>query len=152
MLKNKKILLGVTGGIAAYKCAHLVRLFVKEGAEVRVVMTPAAEEFITPQTLSVLSRNPVLRDFFAQDKSWNNHVALAEWADLYLIAPLTANSLANMATGRCDNLLLAIYLSARSPVMAAPAMDLDMYQHDTVKRNLEAIAQHGVILLPADNG
>jgi phosphopantothenoylcysteine decarboxylase/phosphopantothenate--cysteine ligase len=151
-MKNKKILLGITGGIAAYKCAHLVRLLVKGGAEVRVIMTPSAEEFVTPQTLSVLSRNLVLRDFFAADKSWNNHVALAEWADLFLIAPLTANTLAKMAGGYCDNLLLAAYLSARSPVMAAPAMDLDMYGHEGVKKNLEIIAQHGVIIIPSEHG
>src|SRR5882724_1467635 len=114
MLQNKKIVLGITGGIAAYKCAHLVRLFVKEGASVRVILTKAATEFITPQTLSVLSKNEVLIDFFDSDFNWNNHVHLGEWADVLLIAPLTTNTLAKMVQGQSDNILLATYLSART--------------------------------------
>lgn len=152
MLRQKHILLGVTGGIAAYKCAHLVRLLVKEGAEVRVVMTKAATDFVTPNTLSVLSKNEVLIDFFDSDHNWNNHVRLAEWADLMLIAPLTANTLAKMAVGNCDNLLLACYLSARAKTVVAPAMDLDMYQHPTVKKNLEHLKNHGNSVIPAESG
>ncbi len=152
MLYQKKIILGITGGIAAYKCAHLVRLLVKEGAEVKVILTPAATQFITPQTLSVLSKNEVLTDFFDSDFNWNNHVHLAEWADLMLIAPLTANSLAKMASGICDSLLLATYLSARSKTIVAPAMDLDMYQHPTVKKNLETLTSFGNLVIPAETG
>lgn len=152
MLYQKKIILGITGGIAAYKCAHLVRLLVKEGAEVKVILTPAAAQFITPQTLSVLSKNEVLTDFFDSDFNWNNHVHLAEWADLMLIAPLTANSLAKMASGICDSLLLATYLSARSKTIVAPAMDLDMYQHPTVKKNLESLLSFGNLVIPAETG
>ncbi len=127
MLQNKKILLGVCGSIAAYKAAHLTRLLIKEGVEVRVVMTNAATKFITPLTLATLSKNPVLSDF-VKDKTgqWNNHVELGLWADVMIIAPASANTLAKMAHGLCDNLLLATYLSARCPVMIAPAMDLDI--------------------------
>lgn len=152
MLQNKKIVLGITGGIASYKCAFLVRLLVKEGAEVKVILTKAAAEFITPQTLSVLSKNTVLVDFFDADHNWNNHVHLAEWADVLLIAPLTANTLAKMAGGLCDNLLLATYLSARSKTIVAPAMDLDMYQHPAVKQNLEQIKTYGNLIIPAESG
>jgi phosphopantothenoylcysteine decarboxylase/phosphopantothenate--cysteine ligase len=152
MLQHKKIILGITGGIAAYKCAHLVRLLVKEGATVRVVMTPAAARFVTPETLSVLSRNQVLTDFFDKDFNWNNHVHLAEWADLMLIAPLTANTLAKMASGACDNLLLATYLSARVKTFVAPAMDLEMYRHPSVRVNLEKLRQDGVEIIPAETG
>ena len=152
MLLHKKIVLGITGGIAAYKCAHLVRLLVKEGAEVKVILTPSAEQFITPQTLSVLSKNEVLRDFFDSDFNWNNHVHLAEWADVLVIAPLTANTLAKMATGVCDNILLATYLSARTKTIVAPAMDLDMYRHHTVKKNLEIIRSFGNEIIPAETG
>ena len=152
MLRHKKIVLGVTGGIAAYKCAYLVRHLVKEGAQVKVIMTPAAAEFVSPKTLSVLSRNEVLVDFFDQDNNWNNHVQLGEWADLLLIAPLTANTLAKMASGLCDNLLLATYLSARSKTIVAPAMDLEMYQHPTVKKNLDTLGSFGNLVIPAERG
>lgn len=152
MLHQKKIVLGITGGIAAYKCAHLVRLLVKGGAEVKVILTPAATQFITPQTLSVLSKNEVISDFFDKDFNWNNHVHLAEWADVLLIAPLTANTLAKMASGACDSVLLATYFSARSKTIVAPAMDLDMYQHPTVKKNLETLIQHGNLVIPAESG
>lgn len=151
-LKNKHILLGVTGGIAAYKCAQLVRLFVKEGATVKVVMTRAAEDFVTARTLSVLSKEEVVKDFFDSNNNWNNHVALAEWADAMVIAPLTANSLAKLATGLCDNVLMACYLSARSKVFVAPAMDLDMYQHPTTKANLETLRRNGNLVIPAESG
>lgn len=152
MLHQKKIVLGITGGIAAYKCAHLVRLLVKSGAEVKVVLTPAATQFITPQTLSVLSKNEVISDFFDKNFNWNNHVHLAEWADVLLMAPLTANTLAKMASGTCDSVLLATYLSARSKTIVAPAMDLDMYQHPTVKKNLQTLVQHGNLVIPAESG
>jgi phosphopantothenoylcysteine decarboxylase / phosphopantothenate---cysteine ligase len=151
MLKGKKILLGVTGSIAAYKAALLVRLLVKEGAEVKVVMTQSAKDFITPLTLSVLSKNPVLSEFTNGDKGeWNNHVDLGLWADLLLIAPASANTLAKMANGICDNLLLAVYLSARCPVYVAPAMDADMLKHKATSDNLKRIASFGNnIIAPA---
>ncbi len=152
MLNGKKIILGITGGIAAYKCAILVRLLVKDGANVRVIMTKAAKEFITPQTLSVLSKNKVYSEFFDHDLTWNNHVELAEWADLLLIAPLTANSLAKMASGQCDNLLLATYFSARSIIMHAPAMDLEMYKHPTVAKNLKLLSSFGNYIIPPETG
>lgn len=152
VLQNKNIVLGISGGIAAYKCAHLVRLFVKAGAHVKVVMTPSAKEFVTPGTLSVLSKNEVLIDFFDVRSNWNNHVQLAEWADLILIAPATANTMAKMAQGICDNLLCAVYLSARSKVYIAPAMDLDMYQHPSTKSNLETLKNNGNIIIPAESG
>jgi phosphopantothenoylcysteine decarboxylase/phosphopantothenate--cysteine ligase len=153
VIANKKILLGITGGIAAYKCAHLVRLFIKKGAEVKVVMTPAATQFVTPETLSVLSKNPVVSEFFEKPThEWNNHVHLAEWADLFLIAPATANTLAKFATGVCDNIVNACYLSARSKVFIAPAMDLDMYQHPSTKQNLKILEGFGNIIIPAESG
>ncbi|MGZ3901561.1 MAG: bifunctional phosphopantothenoylcysteine decarboxylase/phosphopantothenate--cysteine ligase CoaBC, partial [Bacteroidia bacterium] len=152
MLHQKKIILGVTGGIAAYKCAQLVRLLIKEGAEVKVVMTKSAEDFITAKTLSVLSKNEVILDFFDSNNNWNNHVHLAEWADLLLIAPLTANTLSKMANGVCDNVLLATYLSARSKTIVAPAMDLDMFQHETTKSNLGKLISYGNIIIPAETG
>lgn len=152
MLYNKKIILAITGGIAAYKCAHLVRLFVKQGAQVKVILTPAAAQFVTPQTLSVLSKNEVIVDFFDANYNWNNHVQLAEWADLMVIAPLTANTLAKMATGLCDNVLLATYLSAKSKCFAAPAMDLDMFKHPTVTHNLETLIHNGTVIIPAETG
>ncbi len=151
-LKNKHILLGITGGIAAYKCANLVRLLVKEGAHVKVVMTKAAEDFVTARTLSVLSKEEVVTGFFDSNNNWNNHVALAEWADAMVIAPLTANSLAKLATGLCDNVVTACYLSARSKVFVAPAMDLDMYQHPTTKTNLETLHRNGTLVIPAESG
>ncbi len=153
MLHNKKILLGITGGIAAYKCAHLVRLFIKAGAEVKVVMTPSATQFVTPETLSVLSKNPVVSEFFEKPThEWNNHVHLAEWANLIVIAPATANSLAKFTTGVCDNIVTACYLSARSKVFIVPAMDLDMYQHPTTKANLKTLETNGNIIIPAESG
>jgi phosphopantothenoylcysteine decarboxylase / phosphopantothenate---cysteine ligase len=152
MLNRKKIVLGITGGIAAYKCAYLVRLLVKEGAEVKVILTSSASQFITPQTLSVLSKNEVIQDFFDANYNWNNHVNLAEWADILLIAPLTANSLAKMATGICDSVLLATYLSAKTKTVVAPAMDLDMYQHPTVKMNLKVLTGFGNLVIPAETG
>jgi phosphopantothenoylcysteine decarboxylase / phosphopantothenate---cysteine ligase len=152
MLHNKNIVLGITGGIAAYKCPHLIRLFVKQGANVKVIITEPATQFVTPQTLAVVSKNEVISNFFDKNNNWNNHVALAEWANLILIAPLTANSLAKMATGICDNVLLATYFSSKSKIMVAPAMDLDMYQHPTVKHNLQLLKQNGNLIIPAENG
>jgi phosphopantothenoylcysteine decarboxylase/phosphopantothenate--cysteine ligase len=144
MLKGKKILLGVTGSIAAYKAAHLVRLLVKEEAEVKVIMTPAALDFITPLTLSTLSGNPVLIQFQKKETGeWNNHVGLGLWADAIVIAPASANTLAKMATGLCDNLLLATYLSARCPVFLAPAMDMDMLQHPSTQAAISKLQQFG---------
>jgi phosphopantothenoylcysteine decarboxylase/phosphopantothenate--cysteine ligase len=144
MLQGKKIVLGVTGSIAAYKAAVLTRLLVKAGAEVKVVMTNSAKEFITPLTLSTLSKNPVLTEFIKDETGqWNNHVEIGLWADLILIAPASANTLAKMAKGICDNLLLAVYLSARCPVFLAPAMDLDMLAHDSTQDNLKKIKSFG---------
>ena len=151
-LKNKHILLGITGGIAAYKCAHLVRLLIKEGAIVKVVMTKSAEEFISAKTLSVLSKNEVVTDFFDANNNWNNHVALAEWADAIIVAPLTANTLAKFATGICDNIVTACYLSVRNKVFVAPAMDLEMYQHPTTKHNIDILRKNGNIIIPAESG
>lgn len=153
MLSGKNILLGVTGSIAAYKSAFLTRLFIKAGANVKVVMTPASKDFITPLTLSTLSKNPVYSEFIANDKGeWNNHVDLAAWADVILIAPATADVIAKMSNGICDNLLLAVYLSAKSNVLIAPAMDLDMYQHPATKSNLKKLESFGNIIIPPDNG
>jgi phosphopantothenoylcysteine decarboxylase/phosphopantothenate--cysteine ligase len=155
VLKGKKILLGISGGIAAYKTASLVRLLVKEGAQVQVVMTPVAKDFVTPLTLSTLSKREVFSAFYDEqdkDAKWNNHVELALWADLLLIAPATANTLSKMAKGTCDNLLLAIYLSAKSPVYFAPAMDLDMYKHPTTLENFNKLQQFGNIMIPAESG
>jgi len=151
MLQGKKIVLGITGSIAAYKSAVLTRLLVKAGAEVKVVMTDSAKTFITPLTLSTLSKNPALSEFIKDESGqWNNHVDLGLWADAMIIAPASANTIAKMASGRCDNLLMAVYLSARCPVFLAPAMDLDMLQHDTTKENLKKIASFGnKILDPA---
>ena len=153
MLAGKNILLGITGSIAAYKSAFLTRLLVKAGANVKVVMTPAAKDFITPLTLSTLSKNPVYSEFIANKQGeWNNHVELALWADYILIAPATADVMAKMSTGICDNLLLAVYLSAKSPVLVAPAMDLDMFQHPTTEENLKKIKSFGNIIIPPDSG
>mgnify|MGYP000539424411 CR=1 FL=1 len=150
-MQGKKIILGVTGSIAAYKSATLVRLLVKAGAEVRVIMTPSAKDFITPLTMSVVSKHPVGCDYFnPADGTWNNHVDLGCWADLLLIAPLSASTLSKMATGNCDNLLMAVYLSARCPVMVAPAMDLDMWKHFTTRQNIDLLVKHGVrVIQPA---
>ena len=151
MLQDKKILLGVSGSIAAYKTAILTRLLVKAGAEVKIVMTAAATEFVTPLSLSTLSKNPVLVDLTEND-SWANHVMLGRWADVMLIAPLSCNTLSKMATGLCDNLLMAVYLSATCPVVVAPAMDEDMWHHGTTKKNLETIKGFGNYIIPVDNG
>lgn len=152
-LKGKHIILGITGSIAAYKAAILVRLLVKEGAEVKVIMTPLAKEFITPLTLATLSKNPILVDFFnPENGDWNSHVDLGLWADLYLIAPASANTIAKMASGVADNLLLTTYLSAKCPVMVAPAMDLDMYKHPATQRNIETIQGIGNIVIEAATG
>ena len=154
ILSGKKILLGISGGIAAYKTAILVRLFIKNGAEVKVVMTPDAKEFITPLTLSTLSKNPVHSSFTSddQDETWNNHIELGMWADLILICPATANTLSKMANGNCDNLLIAVYLSAKCPVYFAPAMDLDMYKHQSTKDSISKLLENGNILIPAETG
>jgi phosphopantothenoylcysteine decarboxylase/phosphopantothenate--cysteine ligase len=150
MLRDKKILLGVTGSIAAYKSAVLTRLLVKAGAVVKVVMTPAAADFITPLTLSTLSKNPVLTEFVKDNTGqWNNHVELGLWADAMVIAPASANTLAKMANGLCDNLLLATYLSARCPVFFAPAMDLDMLQHPSTQNNIQKLKSYSNILIDA---
>lgn len=151
MLSGKKILLGVTGSIAAYKSILLVRLLVKEGAEVKVVMTPSANDFVSGLTLSTLSKNEVLTDLF-DEHSWSNHVALGRWADLMVIAPLSCNTLSKMAHGACDNLLLAVYLSATCPVVMAPAMDEDMWRHPATKNNVEALLDHGCQLIPVESG
>ncbi len=151
MLQNKKILLGVTGSIAAYKAAILTRLLVKAGAEVKIVMTSSAKDFVTPLSLSTLSKNPVLADLTEND-SWANHVMLGRWADVMLIAPLSCNTLAKMATGLCDNLLMAVYLSATCPVVVAPAMDEDMWLHGTTKNNLETLRIFGNHIIPVENG
>ncbi len=153
MLKGKRIILGVTGGIAAYKIPLLVRELKKLEADVQCIMTPASCDFVSPLTLATLSQNPVCIDFWnKKDGTWTNHVELGMWADLMVIAPLTANTLAKMTHGNCDNLLLATYLSAKCPVLIAPAMDLDMYAHPTTTQNLEQLAQHGVLIAPAQHG
>ncbi|MDP4600910.1 MAG: bifunctional phosphopantothenoylcysteine decarboxylase/phosphopantothenate--cysteine ligase CoaBC [Polaribacter sp.] len=155
VLSGKKILLGITAGIAAYKSANLVRLFIKLGAEVKVMMTPASKDFITPLTLSTLSKNPVHSSFYDQENDnelWNNHVELGLWADYLLIAPATANTLSKMANGTCDNLVLATYLSAKCPVYFAPAMDLDMYKHSSTKENLQKLESFGNRMIPATSG
>jgi len=153
MLQGKKIILGVTGSIAAYKSAQLIRLLVKEGAEVKVIMTTLAKEFITPLTLATLAKNPVLVDFFdPTNGNWNSHVDLGLWADAYLIAPATANTIGKMAAGIADNLLLTTYLSAKCPVFIAPAMDLDMFAHPAMQRNLESLKSIGNIIIEPSFG
>lgn len=152
-ITNKKVLLGISGGIAAYKIPELVRLLVKAGAEVRVVMTPMAHHFVTAQTLSTLSKNPVLTHFFKNDQGeWNNHVELGLWADAFIIAPAGANTIGKMAQGINDNLLLTTYLSARCPVFFAPAMDLDMFQHPSVKANINTLVKQGCHYIAPGNG
>lgn len=156
VLSGKKVLLGITGGIAAYKTPLLVRALVKKGAEVKVVMTPSALDFVTPLTLSTLSNHPVVSSFTAEGDSdhpaWNNHVELALWADLFLIAPATSNTLSSMAHARCNNLLLACYLSAQCPIFIAPAMDLDMYAHPANQANMEKLLSFGHSIFPAQEG
>jgi phosphopantothenoylcysteine decarboxylase/phosphopantothenate--cysteine ligase len=152
-LQGKKIILCITGSIAAYKAACLLRGLVKQGAEVQVVMTPYAKEFITPLTLSTLSGRPVLCDFFTRsDGQWNSHVDLGLWADLLIVAPATAATMGKMANGVCDNLLVTTYLSAKCPVMIAPAMDLDMFQHPSTKRNIEQLKSYGNIIIEPATG
>ena len=153
MLAGKRIIVGVTGSIAAYKAAILVRLLVKAGAEVRVLMTPLAKEFITPLTLATLSKHPILVEFFnPENGEWNSHVSLGEWADAYLIAPATANTIAKMATGTADNLLLTTYLSARCPVFVAPAMDLDMFAHPATWGNIGTLRRYGNHIIEPASG
>lgn len=160
VLSGKKILLGVSGGISAYKAATLVRLFIKAGAQVKVVMTPASKDFVTPLTLATLSKNPVYSTFYEEidndnntkEGVWNNHVELGLWPDLMLIAPATANTLSKMASGTCDNLLMATYLSAKCPVYYAPAMDLDMYKHPSTLENFKKLQEFGNTMIPAESG
>ena len=155
VLSGKKIVLGISGGIAAFKTASLVRLFIKAGAQVQVIMTPASKDFVTPLTLSTLSKNPVLSTFYNEEDEnalWNNHVELGLWADLFIIAPATANTLSKMTNGNCDNLLIATYLSAKCPVYFAPAMDLDMYKHPSTISSFNLLKQFGNIMIPAENG
>ena len=152
-LKDKKILLGVTGSIAAYKSALIVRLLIKEGAHVQVILTEAAKDFITPLTLSTLSKNPVLSSFTKNETGeWNNHVELGLWADIMLIAPASANTIAKCANGLADNLLIATYLSAKCPIFFAPAMDLDMYKHPSTLNNLEKLSSYGNQIINAEFG
>lgn len=152
-LKGKHILLGVTGSIAAYKSAFLTRLLVKEGAEVKVIMTDAGKSFIAPVTLATLSKHPVLSDFYNQDDgSWHNHVELGLWADALIIAPASANTISKCASGACDNLLTAAYLSARCPVFFAPAMDLDMYKHPAAQSNMQKLLTYGNFIIDAEEG
>ncbi|MBN1598819.1 MAG: bifunctional phosphopantothenoylcysteine decarboxylase/phosphopantothenate--cysteine ligase CoaBC [Bacteroidales bacterium] len=153
MIKNKNILIGVTGSIAAYKAAFLIRLLIKEGANVKVVMTDLAKEFISPLTLATLSKNPVLVNFFnPENGNWNSHVDLGTWANAYVIAPATANTIAKMAHGIADNLLLTTYLSARCPVFIAPAMDLDMFRHKTTTTNISILSERGNIIIEPSTG
>lgn len=155
VLSGKKIVLGVSGGIAAYKTANLVRLFIKAGAHVQVIMTPASKDFVTPLTLSTLSKNPVHSTLYNEEDEnaqWNNHVELGLWADLMVIAPATANTMSKMVNGNCDNLLIATYLSAKCPVYFAPAMDLDMYKHPSTVASFEALQKFGNHIIPAESG
>jgi phosphopantothenoylcysteine decarboxylase/phosphopantothenate--cysteine ligase len=156
MLKGKNILIGISGGIAAYKTPYLVRLFKLAGADVKVILTDSASQFVSPLTLATLSENPVPSSFIKEDEqgdiSWNNHVALALWADLMVVAPATANTLSKMAHGQSDNLLLVTYLSAKCPVFIAPAMDLDMYKHKSTKDSLDKLATFGDAIIPAEEG
>ena len=155
VLNGKKIVLGVSGGIAAYKTANLVRLFIKAGANIQVIMTPASKDFVTPLTLSTLSKNPVHSTFYNEDDEnavWNNHVELGLWADLMLIAPATANTMSKMANGTVDNLLIATYLSAKCPIYFAPAMDLDMYKHPSTLNSFQLLQKFGNTIIPAESG
>ena len=152
-LEGKHIVLGVTGSIAAYKSASLIRLLVKEGAEVRVVMTKLAKEFITPLTLATLSKNPIAVEFFnPENGQWNSHVSIGLWADLFVIAPATANTISKMANGVADNLLITSYLSAKCPIIVAPAMDLDMYRHPSTQKNIKTLISYGNIIVEPDSG
>lgn len=152
-MQKKRVLLGISGGIAAYKIAFLIRLLKKEGAEVKCIMTPASCDFISPLVVATLSENPVGIEFWnKQDGTWNNHVEYGLWADVFVVAPATANTIAKMASGACDNLVLATYLSMKGKSMVAPAMDLDMYNHPATKRNLEQLTNDGVVIIPAESG
>nr|WP_321408856.1 bifunctional phosphopantothenoylcysteine decarboxylase/phosphopantothenate--cysteine ligase CoaBC [uncultured Carboxylicivirga sp.] len=153
MLKGKKFILGISGGIAAYKCAHLTRLLVKEGAEVQVLMTKMAKEFITPLTMATLSKRPILVEFYnPENGDWNSHVDTGLWADAMIVAPATANTMGKMANGIADNLLITTYLSAKCPVFVAPTMDLDMYKHPSTTRNMETLQSYGNILIEPGSG
>jgi phosphopantothenoylcysteine decarboxylase/phosphopantothenate--cysteine ligase len=151
-VSGKKILIAVSGGIAAYKIHFLIRDFVKKGTEVQVIMTPDAENFVTKLSLSTLSKKPVYTDFYGDNGTWNSHVELALWADVMIVAPCTSNTLSKMVHGTCDNLVIATYMSAKCPVFIAPAMDLDMYQHPSTKKNLELAESYGHYIIPAENG
>ncbi|KXH83549.1 bifunctional phosphopantothenoylcysteine decarboxylase/phosphopantothenate--cysteine ligase CoaBC [Chryseobacterium kwangjuense] len=151
-VSGKKILIAVSGGIAAYKIHFLIRDFVKKGAEVQVIMTPDAEQFVTKLSLSTLSKNPVYSDFYGDNGTWNSHVEMALWADVMIVAPCTANTLAKMTHGMCDNLVIATYMSAKCPVFIAPAMDLDMYAHPSTRQNIELAEDYGHIIIPAETG
>jgi phosphopantothenoylcysteine decarboxylase/phosphopantothenate--cysteine ligase len=151
-VSGKKILIAVSGGIAAYKIHFLIRDFVKKGAEVQVIMTPDAEHFVTKLSLSTLSKKPVYSEFYSDNGTWNSHVEMALWADVMIVAPCTANTLSKMVHGMCDNLVIATYMSAKCPVFIAPAMDLDMYIHPSTKKNLELTENFGHIVIPAENG
>lgn len=151
-VSGKKILIAVSGGIAAYKIHFLIRDFVKKGAEVQVIMTPDAENFVTKLSLSTLSKKPVYTDFYGDNGTWNSHVELALWADVIIVAPCTSNTLSKMVHGTCDNLLIATYMSAKCPVFIAPAMDLDMYQHSSTRKNLELAESYGHYIIPAESG
>lgn len=151
-VSGKKILIAVSGGIAAYKIHFLIRDFVKKGAEVQVIMTPDAENFVTKLSLSTLSKRPVYSDFYSDNGTWNSHVEMALWADVMIVAPCTANTLSKMVHGMCDNLVIATYMSAKCPVFIAPAMDLDMYAHPSTKKNLELAEGFGHFIIPAENG
>lgn len=153
MLKGKRILIGITGSIAAYKIPFLVRLLIKNGAEVRVILTPAAKDFVTPLTLSTLTGFPVYSDFFEKnDGSWHSHVELGNWADVFLVAPVSATTLGKMANGIADNLLTAVYLAAKCPVFFAPAMDVDMYRHPATQTNIRTLSGFGNTLIEPDEG
>lgn len=155
MLNGKNVLLGITGGIAAYKTTFLVRLFIKAGANVKVILTDSASSFVSPLTLATLAKNPVVQDFVKSEENmvdWNNHVEMGLWADLMVIAPATANTMSKMVSGNCDNILMATYLSAKCPVYVAPAMDLDMYKHPSTKKSLHELASFGNLIIPAANG
>ena len=151
-LKGKKILLAISGGIAAYKMNYLVRDFIKNGANVKVILTPSAEKFVSKVTLSTLSKNPVFSDFYDENSTWNSHVELGLWADIMLVSPCTANTLAKMVHGICNNLVIATYMSAKCPVFIAPAMDLDMYAHPSTQENLEKAEKFGHVVIPAEFG
>ena len=151
-ISGKKILIAVSGGIAAYKIHFLIRDLIKQGADVQVIMTPDTERFVTKLSLSTLSKKPVYSDFFGDNGTWNNHVELALWADVMIVAPCTANTLAKMVNGICDNLVIATYMSAKCPVIIAPAMDLDMYKHPSTQKNLDLAESFGHIVIPAESG